>query len=300
MSSSPWTVRAPEKSDSSALAAIATAVSQPRSHVTPQAIAQSDGRFWTITQGKKPIGYATLLPLPGLPGLFELAGGITPAFQRQGAGSFLWQTLKQAVAGTTPSASSGQAVQQITTTVDSLDTSTAHFLRHHQFALEHEEYTLILNNLPSLSLPELAIPSPLQRIGRQTAVTTLPELYQRCFADNPWCQPYSPDEVAATWEPDDELFYLGENGDDIGFVWLHFPEASLAEIEPIGIVREKQGIGYGRTLLTTILKQLQAQGSQTVRLGVWANNQAAINLYRALGFQHSSSSYSLTYTLNEK
>ncbi len=299
MSSSHWTVRAPEKRDLPALAAIATAVSQPRSHVTPQAIAQTDGRFWTITQQEQPIGYATLLPLPGLPGLFELAGGIAPALQRQGAGSFLWQTLKQAVMGTAPSAGSGQAVQQITTTVDSLDTPTAHFLRHHQFALEHEEYSLILNNLDSMTLPDLAAPSPLQRIGRQTAVTTLPELYQRCFAGTPWCQPYTPAEVAATWEPDDELLYLGEDGDDIGFVWLHFPKPSVAEIEPIGIVREKQGMGYGRTLLTTILKQLQDQGSQTVRLGVWANNQAAITLYQSLGFQHSSSSYSLTFFLNE-
>jgi len=300
MSNHPWLVRAAKKSDASSLAVIATAVSQPRSHVTPQAIAQSDGRFWTITQREQPIGYATLLPLPGLPHLFELAGGIDPAFQRQGAGSFLWQTMKQDVSGTAPKAGSGQAVQQITYTVDNLETPTAHFLRHHQFALEHEEYTMVLNNLDRVTFPDLMTPSPLQRIGRQTAVSSLAELYQRCFAGTPWFQPYTAAEVAATWELDDELYYLGEDKEDIGFVWLHFPKPGLAEIEPIGIVQEKQRLGYGRTLLTTILKQLQNQGIHTVTLGVWANNQTAINLYRALGFQRSHSSYSLTFTLSAK
>lgn len=287
-----WLVRAPKNSDAPALASIATAVSQPSSHVTAPAIAQSDGRFWIIIHQAQPIGYATLLPLPGLPHLFELAGGITPAFQRQGAGSFLWQAMKQEVRGT--------AVQQITYTVENLDIPAARFLQHHQFALEHEEYTMVLHNLDSLALPALAIPAPLQRIGQQTAVTTLPELYQRCFVGTPWFQPYTPAEVAATWEPDDELYYLGEAGQDVGFVWLHFPEPGVAEIEPIGIVREKQRLGYGRTLLTTILKQLQAQDIQTVRLGVWANNQPAINLYHSLGFQHDGSSYSLTYTISAR
>ena len=292
-----WFVRAPTKNDASALAAIATAVSQPSPLITPWSIAQSDGRFWTITQQERLIGYATLQPLPGLPHLFELAGGIAPPFQRQGAGSFLWQAIKQDVLGTATATGSGQAVQQITHTVNSLESPAARFLLHHHFALEHEEYTMILNKLDSMTLPELAAPSPLQRIGRQTAVSSLPQLYQRCFVGTPWFQPYTPDEVAATWEPDDELYYLGENGEDIGFAWLHFPKLGMAEIEPIGIVRQKQGMGYGRTLLTTILKQLQSQGIHTVTLGVWAYNQAAINLYQSAGFQRSSSSYSLTFTL---
>lgn len=300
MNTPPWLVRAPKNRDAPALAAIATAVSQPRSHVTPQSIAQSNGRFWTITHQQQPIGYATLLPLPGLPGLFELAGGIAPEFQRRGAGSFLWQRMKQDMAGTGTSTGSAPAVRQITYTVGSLESPAARFLQHHQFALEHEEYTMILNDLGSKKLPELAEPSPLQRIGRQTAVTTLPQLYQRCFSGTPWFQPYTAEEVAATWEPDDELYYLGENDNDIGFAWLHFPEPGVAEIEPIGIVRQKQRLGYGRTLLTTILQQLQEQNIHIVRLGVWANNQTAVNLYRNLGFQYSSSNYSLTYTLNIK
>ncbi|GJM41880.1 MAG: hypothetical protein DHS20C20_21620 [Ardenticatenaceae bacterium] len=291
-----WVVRPPKKSDAAALATIATAVSQPRKHVNPNqltwSMAQTDGRFWTITLKDQPIGYATLLPLPGLPGLFELAGGIAPQFQRQGAGSFLWQTIKHDLMGT--------AVQQTTYTVNSLDTPTARFLLHHHFAVEHEEYTMVLNDLDNITLPNPNTPFHLQRIGRQTAVPSLPDLYERCFVGTPWCQPYSAAEVAATWQPDDQLYYLGEDNQDIGFVWLHFPKAGVAEIEPIGIVQEKQGLGYGRTLLTVTLNQLQSQGIKTVTLGVWASNLAAISLYQSTGFQTRSSSYSLTYIFNLK
>jgi ribosomal protein S18 acetylase RimI-like enzyme len=299
-----WVVRPPKKSDAAELATIATAVSQPHGHVNPSQLAwsmrQTDGRFWTITQEDQLIGYATLLPLPGLPNLFELAGGIAPPFQRQGAGSFLWHTMQHDLAKMATSAGSGQAVQHITYTVNSLDTPTARFLLHHQFAQEHEEQTMVLNELDNITLPSPDTPFHLQRIGRQTAVTSLPDLYERCFSGTPWFQPYSAAEISATWQPDDQLYYLGEANEDIGFVWLHFPKAGVAEIEPIGIVQQKQGMGYGRTLLLAALNQLQSQDIQTVTLGVWASNLAAIGLYQSVGFQSRSSSYSLAFTFNSK
>lgn len=285
-----WLVRFPKPGDLPELAAIATAVSQPASHVTRTALAQSNGRFWTITQQEKPIGYATLLPLPGLPGLFELSGGIAPQFQRQGAGSFLWEFIRQKAAGT--------AVQQITCTLNSLNSPTARFLQRHRFTLEHEEWTMTLENLAALpQVPPASGMISLQNTSQQTAVRTLPALYERSFRHTPWFQPYTPAEVAVTWEPDDQLLYLVENGHTIGFVWLHFPESGMAEIEPIGIVQEKQGMGYGRFLLTTLLNRLQNQGILAVTLGVWANNQPAIQLYRSVGFRYAESSYSFVYTM---
>lgn len=286
-----WLVRPPQLQDAAPLAAIATAVSKPHAVITSNQIAwsiqQTDGRFWTITQQQDPIGYATLLPLPGLPGLFELAGGIAPEFQRQGAGSFLWRHMQKDVAGT--------AVRQIGYAVDSLNDPTARFLLRHQFILEHEEWTMVLDDLNTRHWTPPAVTGQLQRVGRQTAVQTLPRLYDQCFAGTPWFQPYTTAEIVATWEPDDQLYYLVVEGQEIGFVWLHFPNPGQAEIEPIGIVAEKQSSGYGRFLLIETLNQLQAQGNKTVTLGVWANNHTANHLYQSLGFDHSSSSYSLAY-----
>jgi ribosomal protein S18 acetylase RimI-like enzyme len=288
-----WMVRPPQLSDVASLAAIATAVSPNNRIITPTQISQTmqqrNGRFWTISQQQQPIGFATLLPIPGLTHLFELGGGIAPDSQRQGAGSFLWQHIKEAVAGT--------AVQRISHTVSSLNSPTAHFLRRHQFILEHEEWTMELANLQTTVLPTLtALPCHLQIVDRETAVRILPALYQRSFAHTPWFQPYTAAEVAATWEANDQLYALVAKNDSIGFIWLHFLENNVAEIEPIGIVQEKQGMGYGRFLLNSVLNKLQTQAVQTVTLGVWSNNHPATHLYQKMGFQQISSSSSLTYT----
>ena len=282
-----WNARPPQLSDVNSLLAIATAVSQSTTPI--QAIMQQgNGRFWTLTHQSQPIGYAALLPLPGLPHLFELAGGIAPAFQRQGAGSFLWRAVQEAVAGT--------AVRQITFTTDDLTSPTTRFLQRHHFEVEHEEWTMQLENVATAVFTPPNLPAKLQKGGRETAVRTLPHLYERSFAHTAWFQPYSAAEVAATWEPTDELWTLVSDDQPIGFAWLHFPEPNAAEIEPIGIVTEMQGVGYGRFLLTSLLKVLQSRGTQTVSLGVWTSNETAVRLYQSVGFQHSGSSYSLTYT----
>lgn len=296
MHNSPWLVRPPELADAAPLATIAaaTAVTPIDTRHINWFMEQNDGRFWTLTHHEQPIGYAALLPLPGLPHLFELTGGIAPAFQRQGAGSFLWRAVRQNVMGT--------AVQQITHSVPGLDTPAACFLQHHGFALEHEEWTMQLDDLPAASfrpspIPE-KLPHALKSWGQAIAGRSLPSLYKRCFSDRPWFQPYTAAEVAATWEPGDELITLQVGKDTLGFAWLHFAEPGTAQLEPVGIVKEKQGMGYGRFLLTTLLHQLQDRGIQTVSLGVWTNNDTAVHLYQSLGFRHISSSYSLTYTLN--
>ena len=154
-----------------------------------------------------------------------------------------------------------------------------------------------LENVATAVFSPSTLSAKLQKVARDTAVRTLPQLYERCFAHTPWFQPYTAAEVAATWEPDDELWTLVSDATPIGFAWLHFPEPTIAEIEPIGIVRQKQGVGYGRFLLTSLLQALQNRGVQTVTLGVWANNETAVHLYQSLGFRHTSSSYSLTHTL---
>lgn len=283
-----WWVRPPQLRDVTPLAAIATAVSAPISlPQLTQAVQQANGRFWTITQRQQPIGFATLLPIPGLPHQFELAGGLAPNFQRQGAGSFLWQAIKKEVVGT--------AVRQISCMVSDPNGPAAHFLQRHQFTLEHEAWTMALHTLPVAPTVPSPVDCQLQRIDLQTAVHTLPALYQRCFANTPWFQPYTVAEITDTWQSDDQLYYLVEGNRSIGFVWLHFPKLGQADVEPVGIVPEKWGMGYGRFLLTTALNNLSTQHIQAVTLGVWANNHHAIRLYQTMGFRHVSSSFSLAY-----
>jgi len=258
---------------------------QIKSHF--QHILESNGRIWTLTQTNKLIGYAAVFPVPGLPNLAEIEGGIIPSKQRQGFASQLLQHIIATI--------NGSAIQQISHSVSNLDSPTAKFLQHHNFFIEHEELHLQLNDLHTCTLPPA--PCPLHLIAHETAVSTFPTLYDQSFAGTRWHQPYLPEEVDITLSPTDEMFYCLHQNTPVGFAWVRYPNSTTAEIEPIGIVKEMRGKGYGRSILNVILHKLQQQGIQQVQLGVWADNQIARHLYHKFGFRHQSTTTFLAYNL---
>ncbi len=252
-----------------------------------QHILDSNGRIWTITQPNKLIGYATIFPVPGLPNLIEIEGGIIPAKQRQGFASQLLQHIITTI--------KGSAIQQISHSVSNLDTPAAYFLQHHNFFVEHEELHLQLEDLQTYPLP--FAPFTLHLIDHETAVSTFPSLYDQSFAGTRWHQPYSSAEIDVTLSPTDNMFYCLQNETPIGFAWVRYPTPTTAEIEPIGIVKAWQGKRYGRSLLSTLLNKLQQQGIQHVQIGVWADNQIARHLYHQVGFRHQATTTYLAYNL---
>lgn len=56
------------------------------------------------------------------------------------------------------------------------------------------------------------------------------------------------------------------------------------ELERVGVSRELQGRGIGKELLWQVLSDVQARGFDSVRMLVSRQNQAALALYRSLGF----------------
>jgi mycothiol synthase len=282
------TIRSYKPSDATSLATIArragfsvpqTAVSLHRQLTN---IPEMGGRVWVGVLNGQPLGYATVLPLPGLPHLLELDGFIAPSQQRQGHGSALLAAVLAAVAGSN---------QTLTYAVDSHDEPAALFLRHHQFVVEHEERQMVWTVDKTWREKTAVLPPhlSLRTLPRQPAIHQFIALYDRSFAPHPWYQPFTPDEVLATLTAASDLHFLYAN-DPIGFVWLRF-DGDEAEIEPIGIVPEAQGLGNGRLLLTATLAHLAQCNCQAVRLGVWQTNQPARQLYESMGFVHHSSRY---------
>lgn len=258
---------------------------QIKSHI--QRILDSNGRIWIITHQNTLIGYAAVYPVPGLPTLAEIEGGIIPTKQRQKFASQLLHHIINTLQHST--------IQQISQNVANLDTPAAKFLQHHNFFIEHEELHLQLDDLQSCTWQ--LQPCTLQYVDRETAVSTFPTLYDQSFTGTPWHQPYSPDEISITLSPTDEMLYCLHQHTPIGFAWVRYPNATTAEIEPIGIVKEMQGKGNGRSLLTTVLHKLQHQNIQQVQIGVWANNHPARHLYHKLGFHHQNTTTYLAYNL---
>lgn len=65
----------------------------------------------------------------------------------------------------------------------------------------------------------------------------------------------------------------------------------LGSIQNVGIVPEHRGFGLGRSLVLKALAGFRAYGLVRVYLDVTAENRAAVDLYRSIGFQHMKTSY---------
>lgn len=239
-------------------------------------------RAWVVQVTEAIVGYTAVFPIPDLPGLYELEGFVAPARQRQGLGTALWQHLRTRLP---PDA------RELSVPVADVNSPAAHFLRQLGFFVEHEEQTMRLSPLPVGPPPPLPPNCALHTVPRQRAQALFLRLYDASFAGTPWYQPFTPVELAATLKDAQNLYFLWRDDKPLGFAWVR-PKGNTAEIEPIGVIQTEQGRGYGRYLLQALLHRLAAQGIQTVTLGVWASNTAAIRLYQSLGFTHV---HTLTY-----
>lgn len=239
-------------------------------------------RAWLVWLDGELVGYTAVLPVPGLPGLVELEGTIIPTKRRRGIGSALLHHIQTKVQATD--------IQQLSYAVPSLDTVAARFLQKNGFFVEHEEWTLHLNPIPTVALPRTTGPLSMRTLPPQQAVPLFCQLYTASFAGTPWAQPFTKAEVAQALAENRQLYFLfaAEAKTPLGFVWVQQQSTTAVTLEPIGIIKEKQGQGYGRVFLQTLLNQLAAAGIGTAQIGVWANNQAALHLYQSLGFQKIS------------
>lgn len=59
----------------------------------------------------------------------------------------------------------------------------------------------------------------------------------------------------------------------------------LGSIQNIGVVPEHRGLGLGRAIILKSLEGFRLSGVKRVALEVTANNTAAVELYRSLGFR---------------
>jgi ribosomal protein S18 acetylase RimI-like enzyme len=250
---------------------------------------EAGGRIWLAAQGKRLMGYAAIDPLPGLPGLVDLSGGVAPAWRRRGVGARLLRHVETAAAAV--------GVRQLSCWAGSLQDETARFLLGRGFYVEHEECLLELADLRGLPVEPVSPTGALVTYPLARAVAEFCRLYERSFDGLPWSQPYSEAEVTAMLARPEDLLFLVESGEPVGVVWHERLPDGRGRVEPLGIAREHQGRGRGRRLLLAALHSLRWQGAGLIEIGLWRRNDPAMNLYQSLGFVEAANWYYLARDL---
>lgn len=247
-------------------------------------IYHNQGYVWVIEDGGDPAGYATATPTPGLPGLMELALFVTPHKRGNGFGSQALQAICQELGPL--------GVTALTYPVPNLATPAGQFLLRNGFTIEHEEISLILDdlqNLPPVRFPAGAtiITFPFPLVSQHFR-----QLYEESFGGTPAYQPYSDIELMFELPNPADILFLQVSKQLVGFVWARLEGQGIGAIEPLGVIARQQGRGYGRLLLLAGLHNLAQRGARRGRLGVWSSNRPAIQLYESVGFRPVST---LTY-----
>lgn len=257
-----------------------------------ESVTASGGFTFLMRDQREVAGYAVVTPVPGLAGIVELEGFVTPERRRQGLGSLLLEHLLHKLRG--------KRVTQISCGFSSLDSPAAYFLRRHHFFIEHEE--IVLRHPDLGHLPAIPISDPqvtLKRFKRSKAITHFLELYEQSFGEQPWYQPYDYEEVDNTLAEAGDLVFLRNGEMLVGFVWMRRGDGDMGEIEPIGVIQSCHGKGYGRLLMLTALHKLSSRGCSQAKIGLWRRNTVALRLYRSVGFQPSGSMTYLAYNLQD-
>jgi ribosomal protein S18 acetylase RimI-like enzyme len=221
-----------------------------------------------------PIAYVACIPLPGLPHIADLYGAVQPAWRRMGYGSHLLRHLLKQI--------EGGPIRQIAAPCSDLHSDAALFLQANGFEQSHEEYDLVLHNPASLPLTGHS----LTQYPLELAAPLLRALYKNAFQGTAWYQPYRDDaELLDDLGAGSDIFFLEQENRPTGFAAVRYSE-KRAEIEPFGIIAERQGHGFGRLFLHTLLNHLGQREIAAVHLTVWSGNTIARQLYRQAGFSH--------------
>ncbi|WP_104086610.1 mycothiol synthase [Arthrobacter sp. GMC3] len=96
--------------------------------------------------------------------------------------------------------------------------------------------------------------------------------------------------MAEPWfDPNGFFLAVDDNDQILGFHWTKVHPAragqeAIGEVYVVGVTPGAQGMGLGKTLTRQGIEYLQSAGLQAIMLYVDADNDAAVALYRKLGF----------------
>jgi ribosomal protein S18 acetylase RimI-like enzyme len=152
----------------------------------------------------------------------------------------------------------------------------------------------MMNALEKIEIQKASISNidDLQKISRdtfyETFVTSTSEENMRLYLENNFSKEKLLKELENSYS---EFYFALVENNLAGYLKINFSEAqtdlnddNALEVERIYVRNNYHGKGVGRQLLDYAIQVAKQKNMQTVWLGVWENNQRAINFYKKNGF----------------
>ena len=126
----------------------------------------------------------------------------------------------------------------------------------------------------------------------QTARRTLVRLYNDTFAHNWGVEPQSVETISYQLRTGPEegagagYGFIHSSGEPVGFIMSYLDRGRNGwVIDAVGVAQSARGRGYGRRLVSWVLALAAQADAGEVLISVDSLNEAAIGLYRGLGFE---------------
>ena len=81
------------------------------------------------------------------------------------------------------------------------------------------------------------------------------------------------------------LVAMNVENESVGVIWVIFDDPKTAFIADFIVYESYRRRGFAKSILTALELRLKAKGFDTIRLHVFNENQAAINLYEKCGYE---------------
>lgn len=136
---------------------------------------------------------------------------------------------------------------------------------------------------------------------KESDLRQVTEIYQSAFAEPPWCEVWTPNEVREdlklAFSQEKPIALVAENREITGFTWGYklplekFPwlkrivSENTSYMDEIAVRKDKRQRGTGTFLGRKFMESAKSQGFLEVVLRTDVFNQASIALFKKLGFE---------------
>jgi ribosomal protein S18 acetylase RimI-like enzyme len=201
----------------------------------------------------------------------NINGMVHPDFRRQGV---FHDLLKSAA-----SDMQMQGIQTCRFRIPSNSESGMDYIRYLGASAAPSEFLMVFNRaqIAGSSHSGLAV-----RLEEDQDLEFMVKCSSQAFGDSEsWTRNY----LTRTREPARITYIAVDNMIPVGMIRVNYLDTNTAVIHDFCVLPSCQGRGYGREILSEVVKILRDQKNSQIRLGVVTQNRNALSLYQSVGFE---------------